>query len=650
MSENHGRGSKILVLSEDEAFGSDIVSAVEETDAWVRAEYIDTPTRVSTEDKNDDISGVIIDCKFSETTTVVSRLTSELGLPVIGLADSSGNGESIAGLLEAGVTDIFPRTTEATLYELVVEKITTEASDRPIKSKVEVEGYPYQVTERRRMEPRLREILDRIDEAIYFLRAEELTNPSLHPDDFHSGYEDIWGQPLEEIFNRYENGFFGTLHPEDRSAFREFVTEIGRDIESGTISNSYLREYRIERSNGEHRWIRSDFYPTEWGPGPLRMLIVSRDITERKRREREYEQIFNMAGDGIVIHDPESGEIVDANEQVADLLGYERDAFFDQPLSEFQATDEGVSGPQAKNKILQSAQIDGQEFEWPLETSAGETVWVRARHETGYIDGDRRIVALLHDITERRRREQEYEQIFNGVQDAIVVHDPESDEIVDVNEAFCELVGYDRDQILKLGTAGVSVEEEGYTQDRAEEIIAEVIETGEVGPFEWKVETKAGEHRLMEVVATTAQIGSEVRHLSIQRDITERKRREQRLDVFNRILRHNLRNQLDVIRSHAEVLADQTGSSHAERIIAAVDKLAGIGARARKIDRAMSMDETPLEINLSEELRETVEEVQSKPSAVTVTTKLPEKALLQTNKEVLRLAVESAIENAVDYR
>lgn len=49
-------------------------------------------------------------------------------------------------------------------------------------------------------------------------------------------------------------------------------------------------------------------------------------------------------------------------------------------------------------------------------------------------------------------------------------------------------------------------------------------------------------------------MNGEVRYVSISRDITERRHSEQRLEVFNRILRHNLRNQLDVIRGHAEGL------------------------------------------------------------------------------------------------
>ena len=74
MSENHGVGSKILVLSEDEEFGGDIVSAVEETDTWARAEYIDTPTSVFTEGKNDDISGAIVNWYVTNSRAIIDAM------------------------------------------------------------------------------------------------------------------------------------------------------------------------------------------------------------------------------------------------------------------------------------------------------------------------------------------------------------------------------------------------------------------------------------------------------------------------------------------------------------------------------------------------------------------------------------------------
>jgi PAS domain S-box-containing protein len=177
------------------------------------------------------------------------------------------------------------------------------------------------VTERRRTKRRLRAIIERIDEAIYFSRADEITNPSLHPDDLSAGYEHIWGQPLEEIFANNEGGFFDTIHPEEKDEFETFIEELGDDIEDGTEADRYSREYRIERPDGEIRWIRSDFYPTEWDTGPLRIVIVSRDITDRKEREQRIAS-FHDATRKLTTADSREGacrQAVTAAEQVLGL-------------------------------------------------------------------------------------------------------------------------------------------------------------------------------------------------------------------------------------------------------------------------------------------------------------------------------------------
>lgn len=169
------------------------------------------------------------------------------------------------------------------------------------------------------------------------------------------------------------------------------------------------------------------------------------------------------------------------------------------------------------------------------------------------------------------------------------------------------------------------------------------------GPAGTSQETGNGEPIWLELKITPAIIGGDTRNIVVHRNITERKYREQRLEVFNRILRHNLRNQLDVPRSHAEVLVDQDPDDHADRIIAAVDQLAAIGSRARKIDQIMSMDETVDVVALDELIDEVVSSIGPTGNDIAVTTELPASSPVTTNEEAMEIAVESALENALEH-
>jgi methyl-accepting chemotaxis protein len=133
----------------------------------------------------------------------------------------------------------------------------------------------------------------------------------------------------------------------------------------------------------------------------------------------------------------------------------------------------------------------------------------------------------------------------------------------------------------------------------------------------------------------------------LERFIEEREQREQRLEVFNRLLRHNLRNRLDVIRSHTKQLADRTDSDDAEAVLAATDRLASIGTRARRIDRLMARDPDPATVDLTSVIPGLLSQIASED--VTVDTEFPSTATLRTDVEILRTTLTSPLENAVKY-
>ncbi len=151
--------------------------------------------------------------------------------------------------------------------------------------------------ELRESERRLQAIVDRIDEAIFLAPVPDLDATDIEPDFVSSGYEEIWGQSLETLHERHEEGFFGTVHPEDYDEYVAFIQRLMAEVEADDPAASYSTEYRIQRPDGEVRWVHSDFYPTDWAEGPRRMVIVSRDITDRKERHRTLESFHDATAE-----------------------------------------------------------------------------------------------------------------------------------------------------------------------------------------------------------------------------------------------------------------------------------------------------------------------------------------------------------------
>jgi signal transduction histidine kinase len=130
------------------------------------------------------------------------------------------------------------------------------------------------------------------------------------------------------------------------------------------------------------------------------------------------------------------------------------------------------------------------------------------------------------------------------------------------------------------------------------------------------------------------------------RDVSDREVRQQRLSVLNRVLRHNLRNQMDIVKSHAEALPD-TVDEHRSSIIAAADDVTAYGRQAQQIDQFVSAQKYRSQVDLTQVVETVLDRLSI--TDVTVTTDMPETAIITTNRQAATSAIESPLENAVTY-
>lgn len=124
-------------------------------------------------------------------------------------------------------------------------------------------------------------------------------------------------------------------------------------------------------------------------------------------------------------------------------------------------------------------------------------------------------------------------------------------------------------------------------------------------------------------------------------DVTERELRRQRLQVLNRILRHNVRNKLDVIRAHAETADNQP-------ILDATDQLTQLSTQARQIEQlveqtARNTQPTSLLPFLEDVVDSTVDD-----SSATVAVEGPD-VTVSIDRSLCRYAVHNLVENAVQH-
>lgn len=150
--------------------------------------------------------------------------------------------------------------------------------------------------------------------------------------------------------------------------------------------------------------------------------------------------------------------------------------------------------------------------------------------------------------------------------------------------------------------------------------------------------------------------------LIVLRDVTTLKRRERALQereteleflhqVLVRVLRHNFRNDLTVVRGYAELLAAETDDEHAELIdpiIETSDELIDTTRKARIIERVIDRETATRSVDLAAVLRDLIEEYRDASSTASFTFDAPDRCVVETDPW-LEIAFETLIENAVEH-
>ncbi|ACV47684.1 MULTISPECIES: histidine kinase N-terminal 7TM domain-containing protein [Halomicrobium] len=236
-------------------------------------------------------------------------------------------------------------------------------------------------------------------------------------------------------------------------------------------------------------------------------------------------------------------------------------------------------------------------------------------------------------------REIGREVVLAEMNDRVLILDGEG-RIVDANRAAETLFEGARDDVLGDTLAAVIPDLATALPDTSTERRLELsLESeGEVRYYDVRV---AGLSRAYGVLSG--------RVVSL-RDVTERRQREQQLDVLNRLLRHNLRNDLNVVRGNAELLeAAVSGAEHdrIDQITSTTDDLVATSDKIGRIADAVERDErSPIE--LCSELDAVVRDVGPRFPDGTVTVDCPE-PISVTAGSSLWTALEELVDNALRH-
>jgi PAS domain S-box-containing protein len=380
------------------------------------------------------------------------------------------------------------------------------------------------------------------------------------------------------------------------------------------------------------------------------------DRVDRRAELRRYEAVLETAEGMVFVVDGER-RLSLVTEPLAERLGYDRDDLIGAHVSAV-LDDEAVAETAAIREALRTGPAGrSQTFEVAVLAADGERVPLEVELTAFDHEGERGTVGVVTDRTALRDAQaalaterDRLTYLFENLPDPAVEYDvdPLSGEAVvrSANAAFCDLFGLDRDRVTGAPLADLVP---GYDAADAPERTVGTT-PGEVVRAE--VDREDGDDRPRQFLfrGVSFRADDRVRAFGIYTDVTDARRRERYLGVVSRVLRHNLRNDLNVLLGYADRLRDEAApgapaADTAERIAAVVDDLARLSENARDlaqvVERGGDRDRTV--VDLAAVARSVADRA---PDVVAVD--LPDSLPALADERVERALFE-VVENAVEY-
>jgi PAS domain S-box-containing protein len=250
-----------------------------------------------------------------------------------------------------------------------------------------------------------------------------------------------------------------------------------------------------------------------------------------------------------------------------------------------------------------------------------------------------------------------YRTLIDTAPDPIVIADVESGDVIETNEAAEQLIERSRDEIIGHPQHALHPNDKPYDEmfgDAASRARQRPVELSGF-PDGTDVELRRADGSLVpvEINAQVVTLADVTTLVSIYRDVSSRRRRKQRLQVLNRILRHNLRNDLGIVEGLADTLAADLEGETAERaetIRSTARELVALGQKAREIERISSAESgLASPVSVHEVVDEIVADLTTEYPDADVVVDVPTDQRLVTTRTPLVLALENLLENALEH-
>ncbi|ARS88377.1 PAS domain S-box protein [Natrarchaeobaculum aegyptiacum] len=273
----------------------------------------------------------------------------------------------------------------------------------------------------------------------------------------------------------------------------------------------------LERPDGTRVWLSMHCRPLFDDEGELDGAVYAlQDVTDHKHLEIELEETLDRVTDAFHALDTD-WRFTYVNQRAAELLGVDREDVHGESVWEaFPSAVDSRFEREYRRAMETQESVTFEEYSPVAEAWLEVSVYPS---ETG-------LSVYFRDVTERKERDRtlgRYETIVETVEDGIYTVDDDGYFRM-VNEAYVELTGFSREELVGRHASEI-------VDDDVVERARSLAEEGG-GKLEAEVETADGESLVVEATVTkhVDDVSGEKRRIGVVRDVTERKRRQRKLE------------------------------------------------------------------------------------------------------------------------